>query len=83
MAKTSSINECIIKSNPHRELACGYTKVKVMPDNYSQIILIAGMTGKAIQDLANELLSYAIANAIIEIDGKRIKLSDVQQEVLK
>ena len=29
-AKTNT-NECVIKCNPHRELACGYTKVKIMP----------------------------------------------------
>ena len=28
-AKTNT-NECVIKCNPHRELACGYTKVKIM-----------------------------------------------------
>ncbi len=76
---TAKTNECIIKSNPHRELACGYTKVKIMPDNYSQIILIAGMTGKSIQDLTNELLNYAVANVTIDVDGKRIKLSDIQE----
>lgn len=71
-------NECVIKCNPHRELACGYTKVKVMPENYSRIVLIAGMTGKSIQDLANELLNYAIDYVVIDVDGNKINFSDVQ-----
>lgn len=29
-------SSCIIKCNPHRELASGYTKVKIMPENYSK-----------------------------------------------
>ena len=91
-AKTNT-NECVIKCNPHRELACGYTKVKIMPENYSRIVLIAchtcnqnysrivliaGMTGKSIQDLTNELLNYAIDYVVIDVDGNKINFSDVQ-----
>lgn len=78
-AKTNTnTNECVIKCNPHRELACGYTKVKIMPENYSRIVLIAGMTCKSIQDLTNELLNYAIDYVVIDVDGNKINFSDVQ-----
>ena len=72
---TAKTNECVIKCNPHRELACGYTKVKIMPENYSRIVLIAGMS---IQDLTNELLNYAIDYVVIDVDGNKINFSDVQ-----
>ena len=75
---TAKTNECVIKCNPHRELACGYTKVKIMPEYYSRIVLIAGMTGKSIQDLTNELLNYAIDYVVIDVDGNKINFSDVQ-----
>jgi len=49
-----------------------------MPENYSRIVLIAGMTGKSIQDLTNELLNYAIDYVVIDVDGNKINFSDVQ-----
>lgn len=77
-AAKANTNECVIKCNPHRELACGYTKVKIMPESYSRIVLIAGMTGKSIQDLTNELLNYAIDYVVIDVDGNKISFSDIQ-----
>lgn len=68
----TDIEKCIIKCEPRRELACGYTKVKIMPNNYSKIILVAGITSKSIQDLTNELLEYAINNASIQVDEDTI-----------
>lgn len=74
----SNNDNCIIRCEPHRELACGYTKVKIMPNNYSKIILIAGMTGKSIQDITNELLEYATNKASVQIDEDNIvNLSDM------
>lgn len=69
---TENNEKCIIKCEPRRELACGYTKVKIMPNNYSKIILISGITGKSIQDLTNELLEYAISKASIQVDENNI-----------
>ena len=57
---------CIIKCNPQRNLVSGYTKVKVMPENYSKIVLIAGVTGKTIQEIVDELLTFAIKKAQIQ-----------------
>lgn len=75
-------SSCIIKCNPHphRELASGYTKVKIMPENYSKIILIAGMTGKTIQEVTNELLTYAVKNTKIEHEDGFINLSKFEEE---
>lgn len=65
---------CVIKSLPHRELAAGYTRVRIMPDNYSKITVIAGMTGKTLQDVVDELLKFAISNTKIDVDGTVIDL---------
>lgn len=73
-------SSCIIKCNPHRELASGYTKVKIMPENYSKIILIAGMTGKTIQEVTNELLTYAVKNTKIEHEDGFINLSKFEED---
>lgn len=67
-------SSCIIKCNPQRMLTSGYTKTKIMPENYSKIILITGMTGKSIQEVTNELLSYAIKNAKIKSEDGFISL---------
>ena len=64
----------VIKSVPHRELATGYTKVRVLPENYSKIILITGMTGKTIQDVVDELLKYALNNVKINVEGTIMEL---------
>lgn len=74
--KTSENSDsCIIKCNPQRALAAGYTKVKIMPQNYSKIILISGMTGKSIQDIVDELLAYAISKTEIEQNDTKVELS--------
>lgn len=73
-------DSCVIQCNPHRELACGYTKVKIMPNNYSKIILIAGMTGKSIQEVTNELLEYAISKTVVQSDDNFISISDLKGE---
>lgn len=73
-------DNCVIQCNPHRELACGYTKVKIMPNNYSKIILIAGMTGKSIQEVTNELLEYAISKTVVQSDDNFISISDLKGE---
>lgn len=75
---TTNNDSCVIKCEPHRELACGYTRVKIMPNNYSKIILISGMTGKTIQDVTNELLEYAASKVSVQIDEDNIvNLSDM------
>lgn len=61
------MESCIIKCS-QRNLVSGYTKVKVMPDNYSKIILISGCTGKTIQEVVDELLSFAISRTQIQQD---------------
>lgn len=71
---------CVIKSLPHRELATGYTRVRIMPDNYSKIILITGMTGKTIQDVVDELLKFAISNTKIDVDGTMLDLSVIKED---
>lgn len=74
---TNSEDGFIIRCEPHRELACGYTKIKVMPDNYSKILLIASMTGKTIQDVANELLEFAISKTSVQSGETTINLSEL------
>ena len=66
MAVKKTEDVCIIKCNPHRELAVGYTKVKIMPENYSKIAILAGATGKTLQDVVDELLSFAISKTKIQ-----------------
>ena len=58
-------NDCIIKCN-HLNLAAGYTRVKITPSVYPNVIMIAGMTGRTLQDVVNELLTYAIGYVKIE-----------------
>lgn len=79
-AKKADNDNCVIKCNPHRELATGYTRVRVMPENYSKIILIVGMTGKTIQDVVDELLTYAIKNTKIQNESGCISLSAIEEE---
>ena len=73
------MENCIIKCSPQRNLVSGYTKVKVMPDNYSKIILISGCTGKTIQEVVDELLSFAISRTQIQQDDGN--LMSLNQEV--
>ena len=58
----------VIKSEGTQSLACGFTKVKVFPKYYANILHISGLTGKTIQETVNILLEYAIRNCIVEID---------------
>ena len=79
-AKTTNTNGCIIKCNPNKTaLGCGYTKVKVQPQTYSSIVLIASMTGKTLQDITDELLTFAIENTSVELNGNTIKFSDIKE----
>lgn len=74
----ANANECVIKCNPNKTaLGCGYTKIRVLPENYSGIVLIASMTGKTLQDVTDELLAFAIKNTTVNVGGKNIKISDV------
>ncbi len=59
-------NACVIECNPQLQLAGGYTRVKVMPKNYADLVTIAGMTGKTLQDVVDELLTYAISHTKIK-----------------
>lgn len=74
-------DNCIIKCNPHRELTTGYTKVKVMPENYSKIVLIAGVTGKSIQDIVNELLTFAVGKTKIETNNGHIDIANIEEGI--
>lgn len=76
-ATTNGEDGFVIQCEPHRELACGYTKVKIMPNNYSKIILISGMTGKSIQSITNELLEFAISKASIQSGETTINISEI------
>ncbi|WP_418521221.1 hypothetical protein [Ruminococcus champanellensis] len=50
--------------------------MKVIPDNYSKIITVTGITGRTIQDVANELIEFALQNVEIQVDNNtRIPLS--------
>lgn len=78
-AKTNT-NECVIKCNPNKAvLGCGYTRVRVQPQTYSSIVLIASMTGKTLQDVTDELLTFAIENTSVELNGNTIKFSDIKE----
>ena len=80
VSKRTSVNgedRFVIQCEPHRELACGYTKVKIMPNNYSKIILIAGVTGKSIQDITNELLEFAVSKVSVQNGETTIHLSEL------
>ncbi len=70
----------VIKSLPYRELAAGFTKVKVMPENYQKIISITGMTGKTIQSVVDELLAYALDNVRVDVNGVLVKLPSNKED---
>lgn len=77
---TESINtdeRFVIQCEPRRELSCGYTKVKIMPNNYSKIVLIAGMTGKSIQDISNDLIEYALTKTDVKSADTVISVSEM------
>lgn len=74
---TNSEDGFVIQCEPPKELACGYTKVRIMPNNYSKILLIVGMTGKSIQDVTNELLEFAISKTSVQSGETTISLSEL------
>ena len=76
--RTTKTNGCVITANlDNKTLSCGYSRVRVFPEQYSSIVLISSMTGKTIQDVVSELLAYAISNTSIDVNGEMIKLSKI------
>ena len=68
----------IIKCEPKMNLEAGYTKVKILPENHAKLVIIAGVTGKSIQSLVDELLSDALNNVRIEqYDGQIVDLGGI------
>lgn len=62
-------NKCVIRCSSNVSLSCGYTKVKVFPDDYRKIATIASCTGRTIQDVVEKLLDFALNNCVIEDDN--------------
>lgn len=72
--------ECLIFANTGKAaLNCGYTMVKVKPEQYVPITVIASMTGKTLQSVVAELLQFAIDNTVIDVNGERVPISNWQQ----
>lgn len=71
--------ECLIFANIGKAFNCGYTRVKVEPEQYVPITVIASMTGKTIQSVVTELLQFAIDNTVIDVNGERVPVSNWQQ----
>lgn len=71
--------ECLIFANTDKSLACGYTRVRVLPKQYVPITVIASMTGKTLQSVVAELLQFAIDNTVIDVNGERVPISNWQQ----
>lgn len=69
--------ECLIFANTGKALNCGYTRVRVEPEQYVPITVIASMTGKTLQSVVAELLQFAID--IIDVNGERVPVSNWQQ----
>lgn len=68
----------IIKCEPKMNLAAGYTKVKIMPNNHAKLVVIAGITGKSIQSLVDELLIDALEDVKIQqCDGSIVDLGGI------
>jgi len=68
----------VIQCEPKMNLAAGYTKVKIMPGNHAKLVIIAGITGKPIQHLVDELLEKALENVSIrQYDGSIIDLGGI------
>ena len=82
MATTKKDNkpkECLIFANTGKALNCGYTMVKVKPEQYVLITVIASMTRKTPQSVVAELLQFAIDNTVIDVNGERVPISNWQQ----
>ena len=71
--------ECLIFANTGKALNCGYTRVRVEPEQYVPITVIASITGKTIQSGVAELLQFAIENTVIDVNGERVPVSNWQQ----
>lgn len=71
--------ECLIFANTGKALNCGYTRVKVKPEQYVLITVIASMTCKTLQSVVTELLQFAIDNTVIDVNGERVPISNRQQ----
>lgn len=57
--------KCIIKSNAYRASGVDF-RIKAFPETYQRITLIANVSGKTIQCVGDELLSYALDNCCVE-----------------
>lgn len=75
----SKPKECLIYANTGKALNCGYTRVRVEPEQYVPITVIVSMTGRTIQSVVAELLQFAIDNTVIDVNGERVPVSNWQQ----
>lgn len=71
--------ECLNFANTGKTLNYGYTMVKVKPEQYVLITVIASMTSKTLQNVVAELLQFAIDNTVIDVNGERVPISNWQQ----
>ena len=60
---------CIIQCKSKKSRDCGFTKVIISPDKHMKLVFASSITGKTIQDIADELLEFALSRAKIEMDG--------------
>jgi hypothetical protein len=77
--KVTKPKECVITVNTGKSLACGYTRVRVLPKQYLPITIVSNMTSRTIQDVVEEMLQFAIENTVMDINGERVSLSEWQQ----
>ena len=75
--KVTKPKKCVNTVNTGKALNCGYTKVRVEPEQCVPITVIASMTGKT--SVVTELLQFAIDNAVIDVNGERVPISNRQQ----
>ena len=69
------VKKCVIKCNRQENLAAGYTRVRVLPKNYTRLVTITGITGETLQSVVDKLLTFALDNCVIEDEsGKIIKI---------
>lgn len=68
---------CVIQCKPKKSRDCGFTKVIISPGKHMKLVFASSITGKTIQDIADELLEFALSRAKIEMDdGRYITLSE-------
>lgn len=77
--KVTKPKECVITVNTGKSLACEYTRVRVLPKQYLPITIVSNMTRRTIQDVVEEMLQFAIENTVMDINGKKVSLSEWQQ----